>query len=594
MRARVSVVGDFNDWDGRRYPMRLRHGAGVWEIFVPGLAPGALTSTRSSAPTGELLPLKADPYAHGRSSRPAPHRHRASVAARLARQAWLGERGAAQRAQRADLDLRGASRLVAAQARGGRPLSHLSRARRAARPLCRATWASPMSSCCRSPSIPFDGSWGYQPIGLFAPTSRFGTPDDFRAFVDACHARGNRLLARLGAGTFPDRSAWPRALRRHRALRACRSAPGLPPRLEHLRSTITAGARSRISCCRARSTGSSEFHIDGLRVDAVASMLYLDYSRPPGEWIPNNYGGRENLEAIAFLRRINELIFGPMPAPPPSPRNRPPGRWCRARPMSAGSASATNGTWAGCTTRCATSRKDPIHRNYHHNDLTFGLLYAFYENFILPLSHDEVVHGKGSLIGKMPGDRWQRFANLRAYYGFMCDTSRQEAAVHGRRVRAGARVEPRHRARLASARRSAASPACSGSCAISTGSIASCRRSMSSTPSPTGFQWIDADDADNSVSRLSAPRPRSARRRRRRRAISRRCRGTTIASACRGRALLRALQHRRRGLRRQRRRQCRRGPGRAAADRTASPESLQPDRLPPLATLIFAHDPASV
>ena len=195
-------------------------------------------------------------------------------------------------------------------------------------------------------------------------------------------------------------------------------------------------------------------------------MLYLDYSRKEGEWIPNQYGGSENLEAIDFLRRFNEEVYRALPGRADvSPRNRPPGRWCRGRPTSAGSASASSGTWAGCTTRCSTSPHDPIHRKYHHNELTFRMLYAFNENFVLPLSHDEVVHGKGSLLDKMPGDDWQKFANLRLLFGYMWAHAGQEAAVHGRRVRPVAGVEARPEPRLAPAAVRRRTRACSAGCA---------------------------------------------------------------------------------------------------------------------------------
>ena len=228
---------------------------------------------------------------------------------------------------------------------------------------------------------------------------------------------------------------------------------GLHQRLEHADLQLRPPRGRQLPAVATRSSGCASIHIDGLRVDAVASMLYLDYCRKAGRMDPERVrrpreprGDRlPAADERAGLRRASRT-------PRRSPRNRPPGRWCRGRPMSAGSASASSGTWGGCTTRSSYMRKDPIHRKYHHNELTFGLLYAFTENFILPLSHDEVVHGKGSLLGKMPGDRWQQFANLRAYLRLHVDPSGQEAAVHGRRVRAGARVEPRHRPRLASAR----------------------------------------------------------------------------------------------------------------------------------------------
>ena len=266
--------------------------------------------------------------------------------------------------------------------------------------------------------FPFDGSWGYQPIGLYAPTSRFGTPEDFAGFVARCHEAGIGVLVDWVSAHFPtDVHGLARfdgtALYEHE-----------DPRLGFHRDWNTLiynyGRREVLNFLLANALFWLErFGIDGLRVDAVASMLYLDYSREPGDWLPNRHGGNENLEAIAFLKRLNELVFSERPGTTTVAEESTawPGV---SRPTYLGGLGfgfKWNMGWMHDT--LSYMQKDPIHRRHHHDQLTFGLLYAFSENFVLPLSHDEVVHGKGSLIGKMPGDRWQKFANLRAYFGFM-------------------------------------------------------------------------------------------------------------------------------------------------------------------------------
>jgi 1,4-alpha-glucan branching enzyme len=264
---------------------------------------------------------------------------------------------------------------------------------------------------------PFDGSWGYQPISLFAPTSRYGTPDDFRAFVDACHRAGIGLLLDWVPGHFPTD---PHGLGRFDGTALYEHADPRQGFHPDWNTLIYNYGRREVANFLLSSAlyWLREFHIDGIRVDAVASMLYLDYSRGEGQWIPNAFGGRENLEAIAFLRRMNEVVFGETGATSVAEEST---AWPMvSRPTYVGGLGfgfKWNLGWMHDTLRYMST--DPIHRKYHHNDLTFGLLYAFHENFILPLSHDEVVHGKGSLIGKMSGDHWQRFANLRAYLAFM-------------------------------------------------------------------------------------------------------------------------------------------------------------------------------
>ena len=266
--------------------------------------------------------------------------------------------------------------------------------------------------------FPFDGSWGYQPISLFAPTSRFGGPDDFRRFVDRCHGAGIGVLLDWVAGHFPEDE---HGLAQFDGTHLYEHAD--PRRGRHVDwgTLIYNYGRNEVRNYLLSNAlyWLDQFHIDGLRVDAVASMLYLDYSRAEGEWVPNVHGGRENLDAVAFLKRLNELVYERHPDAMTVAEEST--AWpLVSRPTSAGGLGfgfKWNMGWMHDTLRYMA--RDPVHRRHHHDDLTFGLLYAFQENYILPLSHDEVVHGKGSILARMRGDEWQRFANLRLYYAFM-------------------------------------------------------------------------------------------------------------------------------------------------------------------------------
>jgi 1,4-alpha-glucan branching enzyme len=413
---RVSLVGDFNNWDGRRMPMRRRHAGGLWEIFVPGLRPGHLYKFELIGADGGLLPLKADPHAEQAEHPPGT----ASIAAAPSRHVWQDGLWIAERWRHQERDA---------------PISiyevHLGSWRRNARGgyLTYRELADQLVPYAADlgfthievlpvTEYPFDGSWGYQPISLFAPTSRFGAPDDFRAFVDACHRAGLGLLLDWVPGHFPTDA---HGLARFDGTALYEHAD---PRQGMHRDWDTLiynyGRREVANFLLASALyWLREYHIDGLRVDAVASMLYLDYSRNEGEWIPNAYGGRENLDAIVFLRRMNELVFGEGTGATTAAEEST--AWPMvSRPVYVGGLGfgfKWNMGWMHDT--LSYMSREPIHRKYHHNDMTFGLLYAYHENFILPLSHDEVVHGKGSLIGRMPGDRWQKFANLRAYFAFM-------------------------------------------------------------------------------------------------------------------------------------------------------------------------------
>jgi 1,4-alpha-glucan branching enzyme len=416
--ARVSVVGSFNGWDGRRHPMRKRIECGVWELFLPHVAPGDLYKYELIAADGTLLPLKADPFAF-RAEHPPSN---ASVVHGLVRHSWRDEAWLEER-QQGDPRRRPMSIYechLGSWARvpeeGGRYLSYLELGERLI-PYVKGLGFTHIELMPVS-EYPFDGSWGYQPTGLFAPTIRHGTPEEFAAFVDRAHAEGIGVIIDWVPGHFPtDAHGLGRfdgtALYEHEDPRQ-----GVH---QDWNTLIYNYGRAEVANYLIANAlfWLDRFHIDGLRVDAVASMLYLDYSRPAGAWVPNRFGGNENLEAIAFLRRMNELTYAGHPGIVTIAEESTAFAGV-SRPVYLGGLGfgfKWNMGWMHDT--LAYMSRDPVHRKYHQNNLTFGLLYAFSENFVLPLSHDEVVHGKGSLLAKMPGDRWQKFANLRAYYGFM-------------------------------------------------------------------------------------------------------------------------------------------------------------------------------
>ncbi len=416
--SRVSVVGDFNDWDGDAHPMQPRGATGVWEGFVPELDAGAIYKYRIIDRHGRLLPLKADPMGLGAEHPPKT----ASIVRRLHGyrwndRSWMDNRGTIPLVDRPvsiyEVHL-GSWRRVPEE--GNRPLSYLEHARMLVDYACDMGFTHlelmPVSE------HPFDGSWGYQPIGLYAPTIRYGTPDEFRTLVDACHRAGLGLLLDWVPAHFPmDPHGLARfdgtALYEHEDPRE-----GFHPDWNTL--IYNYGRREVANYLLANALyWLREHHVDGLRVDAVASMLYRDYSRKEGEWIPNVYGGRENLEAIAFLKRMNEMVYEEVPGITTVAEESTafPGVSAPTSRGGLGFGFKWNMGWMNDT--LSYIKLDPIHRKFHHHQVTFGLHYAFSENFILPISHDEVVHGKRSMLGKMPGSREEQFANLRAYYGFM-------------------------------------------------------------------------------------------------------------------------------------------------------------------------------
>ena len=416
--SRVSVVGCFNHWDGRRHPMRLHPSCGVWEIFIPGIGEGALYKFEIKAGDDRLLPLKSDPYAFRCEQPPRS----ACIVEGFGSYEWLDSDWMATRheANRHDAPMviyelhLGSWRRCLEE--GNRFLTYSELADQLV-PYVRDMGFTHIELMPIN-EFPFDGSWGYQPIGLFAPTSRFGSPDDFRAFVDCCHQSGIGVILDWVPGHFPEDEHGlvefdGTHLYEHSDPRQGRHMDWGTLIYNYDRTEVANFLMSNVLFWL------EHYHIDGIRVDAVASMLYLDYSREDDQWIPNVHGGNENLGAISFIKRMNELVYRLHPGAFTVAEEST--AWPMvSRPTHLGGLGfgfKWNLGWMHDT--LSFMSKDPVHRPYHQDDITFGLLYAFHENFILPLSHDEVVHGKGSILGRMPGDKWQRIANLRAYYAFM-------------------------------------------------------------------------------------------------------------------------------------------------------------------------------
>jgi len=412
----VSVVGDFNSWDGRRHPMRKHVPGGVWELFVPGLAEGA--NYKYQIRNGAEILEKSDPYGFAAELPPRT----ASKVANLDSYTWRDQEWLAGRTKRQGLDA---------------PVSiyevHLGSWRRPGdKPQAWMTYhdlAHQLVEYCQQMGYthvellpvsehPFSGSWGYQTVGYYAATSRYGTPQDFMYFVDHCHQNGIGVLIDWVPAHFPKDG---HGLRQFDG--TCCYEHSDPRQGEHpdWGTLIFNYGRTEVRNFLLSNAlfWLDKYHIDGLRVDAVASMLYLDYSRKEGEWIPNQFGGRENLEAISFFKTFNEQVHLQHPGALTIAEEST--AWAGvSRPTYLGGLGFSlkwNMGWMNDTVHYF--QENPVHRKYHHDQLTFSLIYAFTENFCLPLSHDEVVHGKGSLLDQMPGDLWQKFANLRLLYGYM-------------------------------------------------------------------------------------------------------------------------------------------------------------------------------
>ena len=417
---RVSVVGDFNIWDGRRHPMRLRHPSGVWEIFIPRLQAGEAYKYEILGEHG-ILPLKADPMALATQ---LPPQTASKVASPLAvdwqDQDWMQARGQLQRPD---------APLSIYELHVGSWQCEVDEVGEVARQYTWHELAQRLIPYVREMGFthielmpimehPFGGSWGYQPLSQFAPSARYGSPDDFGAFVNACHVAGIGVILDWVPAHFPNDE---HGLAQFDGTALYEYANPLEGFHKDWNTLIYNLGRTEVHGFMLASAlhWLKDFHIDGLRVDAVASMLYRDYSRQPGEWIPNRHGGRENLEAIDFLRHLNDVVALEAPGALMIAEESTawPGVSQRTDEGGLGFSYKWNMGWMHDSLHYI--QQDPVYRAHHHNELSFGLVYAWTERFILPISHDEVVHGKHSLIDKMPGDRWQKFANLRAYLSFM-------------------------------------------------------------------------------------------------------------------------------------------------------------------------------
>lgn len=491
----VCVTGDFVGWDARRLPMRARHDSGIWELFVPGVGVGARYKFVVTG-AGGVAREKADPLARATELPPAT----ASIVAAAPAFAWQDQAWMETRADRHH---------------AGAPISIYE--------LHAASWRRPwhddvhhdwdeladalipylqdmgFSHVELMPIMehPFGGSWGYQPLSQFAPSARFGTPEGFAQFVDRCHQGGIGVILDWVPAHFPTDAYGlaqfdGTALYEHADPREG-FHPDWNTAIYNLGRTEVAGTLIASALWWLET-----FHVDGLRVDAVASMLYRDYSRKAGEWIPNQHGGRENLESIAFLRRLNSVVAERCPGAITIAEESTafPGVTDRPEDGGLGFNYKWNMGWMNDTLRYM--QQDPVHRRWHHGEMTFGLVYAFSERFILPLSHDEVVHGKQSLIAKMPGDRWQKFANLRAYLAFMWahpgkkllfmggEIAQWQEWNHDAELDWAALQQPDHAGVQGLVRDLNALYAREG--ALHHGDA-----------DPAGFEWLVGDDADNSV-----------------------------------------------------------------------------------------------
>ncbi len=493
--SRVAVVGDFNGWDGRLHGMRRRQVSGVFEIFLPGVAAGARYKYEIKDAAGRLLPPKADPFGTRSELRPGT----ASIVHGLPPFAWTDADWLERRREELATERPIAIYEVHLGSWKRRPDgSFLSWDELAEElvPYARGQGFTHLELLPVS-EHPLDASWGYQPLGLFAPTARFGEPEGLARLIDRAHAAGLGVILDWVPGHFPSD---PHGLGRFDGTALFEHDDPRQGFHPDWRTLVYNYGRSEVANYLIANAlyWLERFHVDGLRVDAVASMLYLDYSRKEGEWVPNRFGGKENLEAIAFLRRLNEALYAEHPGIVTIAEESTawPGV---SRPTWLGGLGfgfKWNMGWMHDT--LGYFRRDPVHRRWHHHELTFGLLYAWSENFVLALSHDEVVHGKGSLLDRMPGDAWRKFANLRALYGLMWGHPGKKLLFMGQEFAQGAEwSEARgldwHLLEIAWHR---------GVQQL----VADLNRLYRELPalhardcSPEGFSWIEANDAEHSI-----------------------------------------------------------------------------------------------
>ena len=492
---RVSVVGDFNEWDGRRHAMRRRVDTGIWEVFVPDIEAGRVYKYEIVGPDGKRVPLKADPFAFRAELRPAT----GSITDHQPAHDW-GD--AAHRRFWRDADAR-RQPVSTYEVHAGSWQRHddgtfLTWDELAERLI---PYVVDMGfthiEFLPITEHPYDPSWGYQTTGLYAPTARFGEPEGFARFVDGAHRAGIGVILDWVPAHFPtDAHGLARfdgtALYEHADPRK-----GFHP--DWNTAIYNFGRREVLAYLVNNALFWAEkYHLDGLRVDAVASMLYLDYSRKAGEWIPNEQGGRENLEAVDFLQKMNAAVYGSHPGIMTIAEEST--SWPKvSHPVHEGGLGfGFKWNMGFMHDTLQYMAREPVHRKHHHNDITFGLLYAFSENFVLPLSHDEVVHGKGTLLSKMAGDDWQQFATLRAYYAFMWGYPGKKLLFMGQ--------EFAQRREWSEARALdwdlLEAPAHEGVRRL----LRDLNHAYRETPAlhardcePEGFRWLIADDAQNSV-----------------------------------------------------------------------------------------------
>jgi 1,4-alpha-glucan branching enzyme len=484
----VRVVGDFNRWDGRMHPMRTLGASGIWELFVPGVGAGEKYKYEVLGADGALV-LKADPLARRTERPPATASVVEASDYRWDDGEWLRRRGERQSV---------ASRISVYELhlgswRQGKSYRELAEEL----PAYVAELGFTHVELMPLAEHPFDGSWGYQVTSYFAPTARFGPPDDLRLLIDRLHQRGIGVLMDWVPAHFP-KDIW--ALARFDGTALYEHAD--PRRGEHpdWGSLVFNYGRNEVRNFLVASAlyWLEEFHLDGLRVDAVASMLYLDYSRQPGQWVPNRYGGNEDLEAIEFIKELNTIVYqrNPTAMTVAEESTAWPGV---SRPVHLGGLGfgfKWNMGWMHDTLEYIS--KDPVYRRFHHHQLTFALMYAFSENYVLPISHDEVVHGKGSLYGKMPGDAWRRLANVRAYLAFMwahpgkqllfmgCELAQESEWSHQRSIAWEALDDPGHAGVQRLVR--------------DLNAVAGRQPALWQLDSePRGFEWISANDVDDNA-----------------------------------------------------------------------------------------------